>query len=192
MTEITKKIRTTHKPCLTSAVNNKIFVKALQDKGIVIGSNEVVDISVLTVLSKRDVIKLFWNIVDNQWLEVIKEDRRLSYYLNFIGFHQSCHSPFVTPRRDEVMVNRLRLDACKLNAHLHKINLKDSPNCEICHLPETTEHLLFDCISNNELTEGLRQLCSSLGLTFSTATILSNIKTLKLITSYVKLNNISL
>ena len=40
-------------------------------------------------------------------------------------------------RKIEVGMVRLRLGHTRLNAHMHRINSSDSPNCSHCKVPET-------------------------------------------------------
>lgn len=44
---------------------------------------------------------------------------------------------------------RLRFGHCRLNFHLHRLNITDSPLCELCHLrvAQTINHIFFECSS---------------------------------------------
>jgi hypothetical protein len=64
----------------------------------------------------------------------------------------------VMPRRNDVVVTRLRLHSCRLNKYLHKIDLHPSGLCDVCGINDTVEHFLFDCEKHKELTVQLRQL----------------------------------
>ena len=48
-------------------------------------------------------------------------------------------------RKIEVAMARLRLGHSKLKSHLYRLNLADSPNCNHCGIPETTNHFLLHC-----------------------------------------------
>ena len=48
-------------------------------------------------------------------------------------------------RSKEVLINRLRLGACRLNAHLFKIGVHVDGSCEYCGAAETISHYLFEC-----------------------------------------------
>ena len=45
----------------------------------------------------------------------------------------------------EVLINRLRLGACRLNAHLFKIGVHVDGLCEDCDALETISHYLLEC-----------------------------------------------
>ena len=49
-------------------------------------------------------------------------------------------------RSYDVVLARLRSGCTDLNDHLHKINMKDSPNCDFCiNERETVEHFILNC-----------------------------------------------
>ena len=49
-------------------------------------------------------------------------------------------------RSYDVLLARLRSGCTNLNDHLHKIKMKDSPNCNFCtNKKETVEHFIFEC-----------------------------------------------
>jgi ribonuclease HI len=50
----------------------------------------------------------------------------------------------VKSRRDEVVLNRLKLGVCGLPAHMHVIT-GESPECVICKVNENIEHYLLSC-----------------------------------------------
>ena len=47
-------------------------------------------------------------------------------------------------RRDITYVNRIRAGHYQLNAHLHRMNIVDSPDCE-CGLPQSIDHIVWIC-----------------------------------------------
>ncbi|CAJ2507680.1 Uu.00g088660.m01.CDS01 [Anthostomella pinea] len=49
------------------------------------------------------------------------------------------------PRWQAVLLGRLRTGCIPLNAHLYKINLAESPECECLEGPQTVEHILIHC-----------------------------------------------
>lgn len=70
-------------------------------------------------------------------------------------------------RPSQVLRARLRFNAARLNASLHRRNLATSPNCSHCwnnlHLPvaETVEHLLLNCPAYSDARSALlADLCS--------------------------------
>ena len=48
-------------------------------------------------------------------------------------------------RKNEVLLHRIRMGCLGLNAHLYKIGLKLSGDCQFCNETETFEHFLVDC-----------------------------------------------
>ena len=48
-------------------------------------------------------------------------------------------------RRKEILITRLRLGKCRLNAYLYKLKKHPTGNCDICNQPETVEHFLLHC-----------------------------------------------
>lgn len=49
------------------------------------------------------------------------------------------------PRPAAAAIAQLRANHTPLSAFLHRINVVDSPHCETCEQPETTEHYLLLC-----------------------------------------------
>ena len=49
-------------------------------------------------------------------------------------------------KRNNSLHTRLRLQSSKLNSHLYKLKLVDSPSCSCGHPSETVEHFILDCI----------------------------------------------
>ena len=59
-------------------------------------------------------------------------------------------------RSYDVILARLRSGSIDLNDHLHKLNLKDSPNCDFCtNERETVEHYIFSCQKYSNLRNAL-------------------------------------
>jgi len=52
-------------------------------------------------------------------------------------------------RRKEILITRLRLGKCSLNAYLYKMKKHPTGNCDICNIPETVEHFLLHCPASN-------------------------------------------
>jgi ribonuclease HI len=77
-------------------------------------------------------------------------------------------------RNREVMINRLRFHACKLNIYLFKIGLHVDGLCETCKVEESVEHFLTECKSNTELIEQLRSESTSIKVMFDVKTILTS------------------
>ena len=59
-------------------------------------------------------------------------------------------------RSYDVILARLRSGSIDLNDHLHKLNLKDSPNTDFClNERETVEHYIFSCQKYSNLRNAL-------------------------------------
>ena len=50
-----------------------------------------------------------------------------------------------SPRRIITSIIRARIGHCKVNAHLNRMKITESPNCSTCGTLEDLEHILFDC-----------------------------------------------
>jgi len=51
-------------------------------------------------------------------------------------------------RHQEVVITRLRLGKCQLNAYLHQIGKHADGLCVTCSKPETVSHFLIECSNN--------------------------------------------
>ena len=56
------------------------------------------------------------------------------------------------PRRDAIVIHRLRVGHTHLT-HSYVLRKEDPPECEICHLPLTTEPLLLSCSSHTAVRQ---------------------------------------
>jgi hypothetical protein len=62
---------------------------------------------------------------------------------------------------------RLRFDRARLNASLHRRQLRDDPLCDLCLAPETPHHLLADCAHTGVLRAQTRANLRRHGIGFS-------------------------
>ena len=51
--------------------------------------------------------------------------------------------PVGSNRSENSVLFQVRSGHCRLNNNLYKTGVKDSPDCTLCHIPETVEHLLI-------------------------------------------------
>jgi len=51
-------------------------------------------------------------------------------------------------RHQEVVITRLRLGKCQLNAYLHQIGKHADGLCVTCNKPETVSHFAIECPKN--------------------------------------------
>ena len=52
---------------------------------------------------------------------------------------------FKLPRKDITYINRIRSGHCQLNAHLYRMNIVNSPNCECDEVPQNLDHIVWFC-----------------------------------------------
>jgi hypothetical protein len=76
----------------------------------------------------------------------------------------SWHHIFLSDRRSDVVIARLRLGHTCLKGHLYRIGLADSPNCSNSSVIETPQHLLIDCPLYSRARATLLTSLSSLNL----------------------------
>ena len=76
-------------------------------------------------------------------------------------------------RKMEISMARLRLGYTKLNKHMNKIGLSETPNCIHCNLPETVEHFLIHCYRYHSYRTELKAKLQEIGIkTLSTNILL--------------------
>lgn len=56
-------------------------------------------------------------------------------------------------RSEQVTINRLRTGHCRLRAHLHRLRIVDSPQCECLQANMTVDHFLSDCQRYDDLRD---------------------------------------
>ena len=78
------------------------------------------------------------NHLEREW---IRDNRNNNV---FLGKHKNewgfCPWASNRVRRIEVAMARLRLGHTRLNEHMHRIGISDTPNCVHCRVPETIKH----------------------------------------------------
>ena len=77
-------------------------------------------------------------------------------------------------RRDEVILTRLRLGHCGLNAYKSILDKDVSPNCSSCNqnAPETISHFLLECTAHDTFRHELRRVIFETDKSFSLYSIL--------------------
>jgi len=76
-------------------------------------------------------------------------------------------------RHQEVVIIKLRLGKCQLNAYLHQIGKHADGFCVTCGRPEAVLHFLIEC-PNNVVCSAVLAVCSKLNLNHILDTILSD------------------
>jgi len=87
-------------------------------------------------------------------------------------------------RQHQVLITRLRLGACGLNYHLHRIGCHDNGFCTNCNVPETVEHFLLNC-PQSAIAAALKTKC----LELKVACHLQNCLSVPALTRLIYLNN---
>ena len=73
----------------------------------------------------------------------------------------------------EVLINRRRLGASRINANLYKIGVHVDGSCEDFGAPQTMSHYLLEC-ADGKVSKKVEMACTQLSIHAITATILSN------------------
>ena len=68
-------------------------------------------------------------------------------------------------RATETTITRLKIGHCGLKAHLHRFKLSDTPNCNTCNQPESTDHFLLHCQKHTNERETLRRSLQRINIT---------------------------
>lgn len=76
-------------------------------------------------------------------------------------------------RRIETAIARLRIGHVGVNSHLHRFEMRDSPLCAHCVIPETVEHFIMRCPKYSRARQPLKQLCTNLGIQFTLENVLA-------------------
>jgi hypothetical protein len=76
-------------------------------------------------------------------------------------------------RGKEVTITRLRLGKCRLNKYLKDIGVHTTGLCDMCAVPETSEHYLMDC-HNSPTKEIIKAICIKENILFHIKDILAS------------------
>ena len=90
---------------------------------------------------------------------------------------QVSRSPFYTSqlRSQDVMMTRLMLGRCRLNAMLYTMNCHPTGLCKLCSVPETIRHFLIECSS--PLARAIRDILPSPDIPLSEVLLSRQIQT---------------
>ena len=88
-------------------------------------------------------------------------------------------------RRISSMIFRLRTGHCRLNSHLHRIGVRDSPCFDYCTTPETVAHLLISCPKYDRQRSILLEYSQRQNIPFSMYSLLSECEALPKIIEFV-------
>ena len=88
--------------------------------------------------------------------------------------HVSCQVKYTNCNRSkETKITRLRLGKCRLKKYLHDIKAHPDGLCATCQVPETIEHVLFDCPASDIPTR-LKARCARLQIPSTLIAILGS------------------
>ena len=104
------------------------------------------------------------------------DERENKLKLTFLGqIRDNVTVPFdsFTKRRNiSTAIQRLRIGHTSLNAHLHRLKLINSPDCQYCGESETIKHVLLDCPRYYSRRILFRQALQKLKIQFTLSKIL--------------------
>ena len=131
-------------------------------------------------LPLRDVNALVRRHCRRIWDDEYQRDDRGSHYKLFQGSVVDS-VPLPENRLYQRILFRLQSGHCRLNSHLHRIKCAVSPDCELCHCPETVRHFLIDCPKYQFYRRFLAKACRNSGTPFT----MKNLLTLRNLTTHV-------
>jgi len=88
-------------------------------------------------------------IIDSEWQKLYNKSSTAREYKKLEPVVSGRIKTNIKSRRKEILITRLRLGKCWLNAYLHKIKKHPTGNCDTCNKPETVEHFLLYCPSSD-------------------------------------------
>ena len=121
-----------------------------------------------------DLLSLVKREADKQWFSEWTNYKSYRSYNQNIPFNAKGFLQKLIPRKKETLIARLRLMCPASNALLFKIGLSDSEFCSTCKVPETTQHILLECVNHIALSNHLHKILSCKKLNINLANILSD------------------
>ena len=121
------------------------------------------------LLKKQFIVN--WN---QYWRSSITLTSKGQYLLNFretISNKLLIFSSF--SRREQVILTRLRIGHAAVQSYKHRFHISDDPNCEACQVPETIDHLFFECQLYNNKRDALKQSFLTKGIPFCIKSLLN-------------------
>ena len=88
-------------------------------------------------------------------------------------------------RKKEVIISRLRLGRCRLNAYLHDMDIHTDGLCNTCDTRETIEHFLMSCQQQAILRIKLENICRAINEPFELKILLSNNECIREIYAFI-------
>ena len=127
-----------------------------------IPGNEVADRAAKLALNSPDITPMvipetiYRRIIKDAAYKLWSEEALRAISGSHLGRFRSDTTPHPWARAKDraldVALLRLRIGHSRLNAHLHRIGIEPSPNCEWCmHAQETIEHVLLRCFRHHSI-----------------------------------------
>jgi len=101
----------------------------------------------LIFLFFKSILRLYFSVYFSDNLKYIVQTYRVDYYSTVIII-QSLGNPLLghqLPRREWVVLNRLRTGHGRCTELLHKWKMADLPDCDCRHPSQTIHHIIKDC-----------------------------------------------
>jgi len=118
-----------------------------------------------------------YNLVDRyiigKWQQMWEADPTGSHYRSIEKTVSTKVKHFHSSRHKDVVITRLRLGKCCLNAYLYQIGKHPDGLCDSCKKPETVIHFLTECFHNPTCLAVLAA-CNKLKITPTIDTVLSD------------------
>ena len=143
-------------------------------------------------LGLSDITPLLEDLGQKTWSSKVQVVDKYKKYLEWVGGEKEGARIILNSRKEEIIVNRLKLEQCNLKYYTHKIGLNTTPLCTSCNVPENIDHILTSCQNFKTLIQKLKYTCNKKKLTYSVQNILNHQDTIDIILDYMYKNNITL
>jgi len=145
-------------------------------------ANCTIDIGIGPEMSEA--CSLVDNYIINRWQKIWDNGNTGSQYRSTVQSVSTRVKYLHMSRHQEVVITRLRLGKCQLNAYLHQIGKHADGLCVTCGRPETVSHFLTEC-QNNVVCSAVLAACSKFNLNPTLDIMLSDSRLLNVIISSV-------
>jgi len=134
-------------------------------------ANSNIDVDVGMELS--DAYNLVDTYITNKWQNIWGTENTGTHYREIVKNVSNKVKYSHSSRNTEVIITRLRLGKCQLNAYLYQIGKHPDGLCANCNKPETVTHFLTECW-HNKTCSAVLAACNRLNLSPTIENILSD------------------